>query len=434
MKIVMFTPALVASAIGRMACLVTEALLAAGHTVTIVRAEADALLGEPAHPFGTELVAWTEAERVRALVAGADLLVYQIGDNYTFHRGCMEWLPHAPGVICLHDFYVANLFWGWSNGRHPEALELLANWYGDEVARTFFCHLDSASFISATHCTAPLTEWISAMATGVITHSSWGIERVMRGCAGPVHVAALPYNAPAMLNQRGPAGEGDIFRVLTVGHVNPNKRVASVIRAIGASEELRSFTVYRLVGAIEPAMVVELSSLARNSKVNLVISDQVEGPILTSAFEESDVVTCLRLPSLEAASASAIEAMLCGKPVIVTDVNFYSEIPDDCVMKIDPDDEANSLREALELLQTNPALRAELGIRGQEWARATFRADRYAASLTAMATDASRARPVLNAIGALAHTMSSWGARSDLLSAAHTRGPLALFGAECPPQ
>lgn len=427
MNIVLFTPALQASAIGRMACLVTGELLATGHTVTIVRAEADTLLAEPVHDFGTALVAWNDAEQVRDLIAGADLLVYQIGDNYTFHRGCMEWLPHAPGIVCLHDFFVAHLFWAWGSDRRDEALAILRNWYGADAAQAFFSHSNSDSFIQATHSTMPLTEWISAMATGVITHSNWGIDRVMQGCAGPVRVVPLPYNAPEMTIPRA-SSHGDTFRILTVGNVNLNKRIPSVIRAIGASDALRPVTVYRLVGAIQPTMVAELSSLARNSQVNLVISDQVEGPILTSALEEADVITCLRFPSLEAASASAIEAMLCGKPVIVTDVNFYSEIPDDCVIKIDPNDEANALQAALERLRANPELRTELGTRGQQWARATFRADRYANSLIAMAVDASRTQPVLGAISALALTMNNWGAYDNLLSAAHTSGPLALFG------
>lgn len=427
MKIVMFTPALQASAIGRVACMVTRALIANGHTVTVVRAEADTLLTEPVHPFDTKMVPWNDATLVRPLLAEADLLVYQIGDNYTFHRGCMEWLPHAPGVVCLHDFFIAHLFWAWAEDRRAEAMSILSNWYGADVAQAFFCHSSSESFINATHCTAPLTEWISSMATGVITHSNWGVERVLQGCAGPVRVVPLPYDAPNIANQRDAAAQGDIFRVLTVGHVNPNKRVACVIRAIGASDALRQSTVYRIVGAIEPAVVVELSSLARNSKVNLVISDQVEGPILASAFEESDVITCLRFPSLEAASASAIEAMLCGRPVIVTNINFYSEIPDDCVIKIDQADEAASLKCALEKLRADPALRQEMGARAQRWARDTFRADRYAECLAEMAVDSSRAQPILGTINVLSRTMNVWGASTDMLSGAHTSAPLKLL-------
>lgn len=427
MNIVMFTPAVQASAIGRMACLVVQALLARGHAVTVVRAESEELLADPAHGFLTEMVPWPNSARVRQLVEQADLLCYQIGDNYQFHRGCLEWLAQAPGIVCLHDYFVAHLFCGWAQHRVEEASGILRAWYGNEAAASFFSHPDSASFIAATHETAPLTEWVCAMATGVVTHSSWGIERVLRACPGPVHVAALPYNAPETLPARPAGTEDGAFHVLTVGHVNPNKRVASVIRAIGASEVLRPATVYRVVGAISSANVVSLSTLARNSQVNLVISDQVETPILNSALAEADVITCLRYPSLEAASASAIEAMLCGKPVIVTDTNFYSEIPDDCVIKIDPNDEIASLQRALERLQGDGALRAELGRRGQEWARATFRADHYAVSLEQIATAASRAKPISDAIDVFARTLRAWGGNPALLAADHTSRPLHLF-------
>lgn len=426
MKIVMFTPAVQLSAIGRMACLLTAALHAAGHTVSIVRAETEQMLHDTAHDFGAELVAWTEVVRIRELLASADLVAHQIGDNYQFHQGSLEWLSEAPGVICLHDYFVGHLFCGWAQYRRDEACTVLEKWYGADAAAGFFQHPDSESFIEATHRSIPMTEWICAMGTAVITHSSWGIARVMDACPGPVRVVALPYSAPAP-PERHAASRNDTLRVLTVGHVNPNKRVASVIRAIGGSETLRAVTVYRLVGAIAPAVVVALSTLARNSQVNLLISDQVEAPTLISALDEADVVTCLRLPSLEAASASAIEALLYGKPVIVTDTNFYSEIPDDCVIKIDPDDEVGALQRALGQLHADPALRAALGARGQRWARATFSADNYATQLVAVGAEAARSHPVQLAMSALVRTLGSWGGSADMLGGEHTLAPLGIF-------
>jgi glycosyltransferase involved in cell wall biosynthesis len=158
-----------------------------------------------------------------------------------------------------------------------------------------------------------------------------------------------------------------------------------------------------------------------------LISDEVEESILARAFAEADVITCLRFPSLEAASASAIEAMLYGKPVIVSDVNFYKEIPDDCVLKIDPANEVNALQQALERLHGDVQLREGLGARGQAWARATFRADRYAEKLLSIAASSTKAKPALEAIAFFSQTMSGWGARTNMLGEDHTCGALALF-------
>jgi glycosyltransferase involved in cell wall biosynthesis len=428
MKVVMFTPGLKASAIGRMATLVVHAMRIDGHDVTVVRCEQQDLLGHAAHDFGGEVLPWTDRGRVGAAVAAADSVVYQVGDNYEFHAGCLDWLERAPGIVCLHDFFLGHLFWAWAHHHPARADAVLKSWYGEAVAATYFKHPDSAAFIEATAETAPMTEWIGAMASGVVTHSNWGAQRLCRACPGPVHVVPLPYNAPSGGSDETFADSRN-FRVLTIGHVNPNKRVGSVIRAIGNSPELRDHTVYRLVGHVQTETVVALSALARNYQVNLVISDELDNAALVNAIDQADVVTCLRWPSLEAASASAIEAMLYGKPVIVTDAHFYSELPDDCVLKIDPNDEIASLQRALEQLFHSPELRRTLGARAQAWARETFCADRYANRLVQMAADVSRARPALAAINQLAQTLGRWGATSNLLGEPHTREPLRLFGA-----
>jgi glycosyltransferase involved in cell wall biosynthesis len=427
MKVVMFTPGLKASAIGRMSILVVRALRAAGHDVTVVRCEKEGLMAQPPHDFGGEILAWTEHDRVGAAVNGADSVIYHVGDNYEFHAGCLEWLPRAPGIVCLHDFFLGHLFWAWAERNLTAANTVLRGWYGDAVAEKYFGHPNSAAFIAATADAAPMTEWIGAMASGVVTHSNWGAARLLRSCPGPVQVVPLPYNAPAGNGGTAERTDGGTFRVLTIGHVNPNKRVASVVRALGNSPVLREHTVYRLVGQVQTDTVVALSGLARNYQVNLLISDELDNDALVSAIDQADVVTCLRWPSLEAASASAIEAMLYGKPVIVTDVHFYSELPDDCVLKIDPEDEINSLQSALEKLYHSPELRRQLGARAQAWAQATFRADRYADSLVDMAIQVSRARPALTAIARMTDTLARWGASSDWLGADHTADPLRLF-------
>lgn len=426
MKLVMFTPGLQASAIGRMSTLVVHALRAAGHEVVVVRCELESLMRQQSHDFGGTVLSWADLNAVQAAVASADSVVYQVGNNYDFHIGCLEWLPRAAGIVCLHDFFLGHLFWAWADRNRPLAHAVLRSWYGDTVAERYFSHPDSDTFIATTVKEAPMTEWIGAMASGVITHSNWGAERLWRSCAGPVHVVPLPYNAPA---GRGAAAHsnGPTFYVLTIGHVNPNKRVASVIRAIGNSPVLRDHTVYRLVGRIQTDTVVELSSLARRYQVNLLISDELDDDALVGTIDQADVVTCLRWPSLEAASASAIEAMLYGKPVIVTDTHFYSELPDDCVLKIDPEDEISSLQVALERLYHSPELRGTLGARAKEWAGATFRADHYAKSLVGMAADVSRVRPALAAIERLSSTLAGWGASTDWLSGKENRTALDIF-------
>ena len=429
MKLVIFTPAMKASAIGRMTSLVTRSLAGNGHEVVVVRAEDETHQSSPPHDFGVELVPWTDSDQVASLTQSADALVYQIGDNYPYHRGCLEWLPRAPGIVCLHDFYLGNLFYGWAQHHGVEAEATLRAWYGTEAAERFFRYDNFEAFIDGTKDAAPMTEWVCSLAHGIITHSSWGIQRVLKSCPGPVRVVPLAYDAPNLsaLHPIDREAHRDRFNVLTIGHVNPNKRAESVIRAIGNSAVLRRNTTYRLVGHIQPDMSEHLASLARSLQVNLVISGKVDSDTLLQAIGEAHVICCLRWPSLEAASASAIEAMLYGKPVVVTDTGFYSELPDVCVRKIRIQNEIPELQQALEHLCENEGERLALGAKAAEWAAVTFSAEIYANQLIAVSLAAQRAAPMLKATQFLAGTLWQWGASPALMTLSDMTEPLRLF-------
>ncbi len=76
------------------------------------------------------------------------------------------------------------------------------------------------------------------------------------------------------------------------------------------------------------------------------------------------MICCLRWPVFEGGSASAVEAMLSGRPIIVTDAGFYRDLPDDLVFKVDRRQELDSLTTQLTRLIADPSLRFRVGARG----------------------------------------------------------------------
>jgi glycosyltransferase involved in cell wall biosynthesis len=419
MNILIFTPAIKSSAIGRMARLVTSVLTDQGHDVTIVRSEDEGHLKREPHDFGVELISWTDDEDVLAAVSRSDLVVYQIGDNFDFHKGCLHWLPRAPGIVCMHDFFVGHLFHTWRHqpGNEARADAIMKRWYGESIAKSYLNYPDNAAFITGTKDTAPLTEWIASQALGVITHSEWGAPRVRRSCPGPVRVIPLAYDAPgaSMASSSHAAPLFGQFNLLTIGYINQNKRVAKVIEAIAASPVLRRNVVYRLVGHVAPHEVLRLSALANGLRVRLVISGELSDDGLAQAVNEADAISCLRWPSLEAASASAIEAMLYGKAVIVTDTGFYGEIPDDCVEKIAIEDEVANIGRALQRFYDAPDLRERMGERARRYALQTYSAERYARELVAISAMAQKIRPLTKAKAHFVDVLMRWGASADLM-------------------
>jgi glycosyltransferase involved in cell wall biosynthesis len=425
MKLVVFTPVNHRSAIARVAAMVTRELTGLGHEVVVVGTESSNLTGADTHEFGKVLLWWRDHENVSKAVQHADSLVFHIGNNFDYHEGALCWLDVRPGVVCLHDVFLGHLFLGWAHLEPVRARALLAGWYGKERAEWYFASAADGSLVDGTHALMPLTEWVCAKATAVLTHSRWAAEKAAESCPGPIAVAALPY--PGAEGRPVPGSLGERHRVITIGDVNANKRVESVIRAIGRSATLKTRVTYELVGRIAPAEVARLTTMALDAGVDLVVSGEVSDEALAEAMQRADIISCLRIPCLEAASASAIEAMLSGRPLIVVNDGFYREIPDDCAIKIDAANELNDLQTALERLQADSGLRVSVAARAYEWAQATFNATSYAQRLAQISAEASTTRPVVSTIDHFAKVLGEWGGHAGMLAAPEISGPLKIL-------
>ena len=115
-------------------------------------------------------------------------------------------------------------------------------------------------------------------------------------------------------------------------------------------------------------------------------------------FAEADIVCCLRWPALEGASASCIEAMSYGKPVIVTDTGFYSSIPSDRVLKVRPANEIADLTFHLERLVADVGERNELGKRARDWAELEHAPEKYAERIEPLLEATVETRPAADSL------------------------------------
>jgi glycosyltransferase involved in cell wall biosynthesis len=428
MKLLFFTPALKKSAIGRMAVLVVRELIAQGHDVTVVRSEAVALQHLDVHDFSTRIISWNELDSHLEVLQNTDKYVYQVGNHFPYHEGCLHWMLLRPGIVSLHDFFVGHLFYEWAQANREEANAILKLNYGTEAATAFFSYTNSESFIEKTRHFSPMTEWVAGMAQCVITHSSWGCERVLKSCLGPVQVVPLPYDAAQFIEiESTPSDQFDDIILLTIGHINPNKRVNSVILAIGSCPALKARITYRLVGHCEPEVVLALSATARQLNVRLVICGEVDDQVLANEILASDIVSCLRWPTLEAASASAIEAMLYGKAVMCTDAGFYAELPDDLVMKISVDNETDGIVDCLNKLISDPNSISVLGKQAREWALRTYSAPNYAKAITNISKLIMKTEPSRLAHNFFSETMAQFSQQSNNLVSSSDLQLLQIF-------
>ncbi len=431
MKLAIFTPIVKISAIARATALVIDALYEKGHAVQIIRTEAPSFFDDPIYDIFTGALEWNDFEAVKNNLEDVDGIIYQVGDNYPFHQGSLEWLPKLSGIVCLHDFFVANLFCAYAKFHAKEAKQLFQAWFGNDNL-FFLSYTSSQDFIEGMRIHSPMTEWICSMAAGVITHSHWEIERVLSSCPGPVYVTPLPYydKKQDIVSTKMVDNKDSKFKLLTIGHVNMNKRIDKIIESIGLDPILREHMAYIIVGFIDLEMKEKLYTLAKQYQVDLKILGEVDDVTLKQTIIESDAISCLRWPVLEAASASAIEGMLYAKPIMVTDAGFYAELPDDYVKKVDPNNEMNAISETLHWFYENTEKRQRLGLVAQQWAIQTFTPENYAEKLIEMVFAVNKAKSLIEASQFFVKMMHEWGSSERLINLKDTLEPLSIFEAD----
>lgn len=421
MNLLYFSPVSKSSAIGRMNADVVKALMESGHQITVVATDAHPLDFSKTHAFETSVIHWTNQASVSTKAITCDQLVYHIGDNYGFHVGAIKWISRMPGLTCLHDYYLGNLFFGnyAIDRNHQHYFNVVKQLYGEAIANDYFIPMSAVDRIERTFQSAPMTEWIASLSSGLITHSSWGLDRITKYFSGPTRVIPLSYLTPHIDIDSAPS-VSDKIRILTVGHMNPNKRIDSIIEAISGSPHLKQHATLQLVGPISSDHSGKIKALADKLGVSISIHGSVDEDLLRRFFVDADISCCLRNPTLEAASASTIEAMQYGKAVIVLDHGFYKELPDDCVCKIPVDNEVTGLRNQLELLCKDQAYRKRLGEKAKNYAIHTFRPEQYARNIIEMCAQVPKAsicRDRVNQATQYYITMlESWGAGNSVLS------------------
>ena len=389
MKIAWFTPISERSAIGRASTYIVREL------AKVSEVELWHFEKGPMHAVNVKTVYTPAADLGR--LAEFDLVVYNFGNHLPFHGEIFEVSRQRPGIVILHDYVMHHFFASLYLESRKDAAGYVAemeHWYGLRGRLAAERSLEGERvWESDAVVDFPLVERCTEVALGVIAHSDYLLDAVRRVYTGPVRKIPLPYELAGEVQRAGresfglPAGD---LLLVTIGHVNPNKRVDAVLRAMGPGMH------YVVAGPADPGYQRQLHGVVaeRGLGGRVQFLGRVSDELLHRCLAAADVCVNLRMPAIEGASASVIEEMLYGKPVVVTDIGFYRELPGDCVVKIDPRDEAAGLAAALARL-ADPAEREAMGARAMAYAGATFRADGYARDLRRFAWDVRNAQPLL---------------------------------------
>ena len=400
MKIAWFTPFSAKSAIGAFSRNVVEAFCDRAD-VTLFHFDAPPLLPTcvPVRNLSSH------AELVSESLSEFDVTVYNLGNHLPFHRDIYEVSKRVPGICILHDLVMHHFFASYylDYRQHPTGY-LSAIWrhYGNNglaLAQEGLVGDSPTLWESDRVSDFPLWEEAVQGALGIVVHSDHFRSSVSARFAGPVRKIPLSYTADRVSPVLSRAELGlsdDAFVIVTAGHVNPNKCFEAVLEAISRSRALSKPMVYAIIGASSDQYRFKLDrEIARLGLTDVVrFTGEASDQVLRSYLTAADICVNLRFPATEGASASAIEAMLFGKPLVVTDIGFFQELPENTVIRIPPK-RPDLLLAAIDRLAVDPELRRNIGQAAEAYAIATFRPEWYAAEMVNFAEEILKSAPVL---------------------------------------
>lgn len=421
MRIAWFTPFSTKSAIGYYSKLACDELCKS-HEVTIYTPVA-----ERYHESQNEIIELREILSA-AQLKKYDICFYNIGDNTAYHALIFDQLKAVPGVAILHDISVINFIYGYfmqHKNNLQEYVKTMAALYGsaaaEEIVMASQSHekwneLDAVKY--------NFIRYVTQFARGVIVHSRYHQHVLQQEYDGPSKVIYFPYVSEVKVENfsdkvvKEKQKQLPKIKVLTVGAVNPNKRVAQVIIAIGTDSILKERVQYTVAGGLNDKIYEQkLRKLAREYSIEggVILEGFTTDERLKELYSQADILCNLRKPAVEGASWSLVEQMDCGKPIIVANVGFYAEMPDQCLIKIDTDEnEIQNIQKALRWVLENEQAATNKGNKAKEFLEENFSPQIYVENLLEFIEELVFLKPCYQLLDNIIYELDAIGVSSEL--------------------
>ncbi len=320
---------------------------------------------------------------------GVDLALYHVGNNPDAHAWIVDALRRRPGVVVLHDFVLHHLVAGMTVGRRDghgylDAMEAEHGVVGRLLAHGVLDKRIPPLWESRPE-DFPLAGFVLEHATGLIVHSDY-VRDLARsaGYERPIWVVPHPaWPVPDAAAERVSTGP----TIGCFGVVNASKRIPELLHAFSGVRQRHSDATLLLVGPTSPGFDLDrrLQRLGLADE-GIVREGWVDEQRLWALMAGVDACVNLRHPTMGETSGSVIRSLSLGKPLVVSDVGWFSELPADVALKVPVDErEVETLEAGLELLATRGEVRAQMGAAAAELARRQHDlnrvAERYAAAL-----------------------------------------------------
>lgn len=287
-----------------------------------------------------------------------NMCVYQMGNNVHYHEQIYTTLVRFPGVAVLHDpnlhgFHVDHA----RRQQSPRSalvreFSLSHGYPGARYARQLFSPeaiVDGNRFSHSAR--------LAQISTGIIVHSQHAQRLILANSPRAlVRVVQQPVPLTERRHDKLLAKElvglpPDSFLLASFGFASPNKHIHNVIEVIPQLRSVFPNLHYAVVGQTIAGYDLDthIKKLGLQDCVHL--TSYVDESLYMQYLLATDIGINIRYPTTGETSAALLRMMASGIPCIVSDVDAFSELPDDAVVKLAPNESPEEqLRQTFEML------------------------------------------------------------------------------------
>jgi glycosyltransferase involved in cell wall biosynthesis len=341
-------------------------------------AEIDIFIDKGIKPTDTELLAnfdirdYTQYERIKDEF---DIALYQMGNN-EIHKFIYDSLLKYPGITVLHDIYLHGFLWSCSisrgdKERYLEEFEYCHGFKGREAAKIA---VTTGIYPEYEY---PLIKRIVDRSYGIVCHSEFGMDKTIEcnqeAIASKIN---MPLRIPDEINfidqinteaVKKELGIDNKHPVITsFGFISAHKRYPILLSAFRRLLKNYPDSILLLIGKDLIGIDKQIRSLKLEKSAKM--TGYAPFNKIVDYLAISDFCVNLRYPTAGETSSSVLRIMGAGKPVIVSNNGWFSEIPDSCCLKVDVDSyEEETLLIYMEALASDDKLLKTIGKNAQEY-------------------------------------------------------------------
>lgn len=295
-------------------------------------------------------------------------IIYQMG-NSDFHLYMLPYIWNYPGTVVIHDlnmheciYHIYAMKQNW--GQYREFLRYEV----DDIDTFITCMQSDAGFAQQAIGEITVNRFVTEFAKNIIVHSDYSRAKLLEKNIGyqvkKIHLFAnreLRQDTKKLRQRYGIALDETV--IASFGQAAGIKRIFQILQALLPILEENEKVKYYIVGRVlDPEILEYIKKMGLQEKV--VITGFVKDiEIFKDYIDLSDICLNLRYPYYGETSASFMRILAAGKSSIVTDIGAFSEIPDNCCVKIgyDEDTEVTEIEQAVRKLIRDKEYAASLG-------------------------------------------------------------------------